>query len=111
VHGMAQVSMMDGQIIVTVSLSGMAPNTTHLAHIHAGSCAAQGPVLFPLKPIVADAQGRAMTVSTITVHTLPPHTLPPAHWYINVHEAGTMAAMMTPQGFNPIACGDGQSFL
>jgi CHRD domain len=106
VHGMAQISRMDQTIIVTLSLSGMAPNTTHLAHIHAGSCAAQGPVLFPLKPIVADAQGRAMTITTITVHTLPP-----AHWYINVHEAGTMAAMMTPQGFLPIACGNGGSLF
>ncbi len=94
VQGMAQVSVMGQTIIVTLSLSGMAPNTTHMAHIHTGSCAAQGPVLFPLKPIVADAQGRAMTVTTITVHTLPP-----AHWYINVHEAGTTAGMQTTSGF------------
>jgi CHRD domain len=101
VHGMAQVSVMGQTIIVALSLSGMAPNTTHLAHIHMGSCAAQGPVLFPLEPVVADAQGRAMTVTILTVHTLPP-----AHWYINVHEAGTMAGMQTTSGFNPIACGD-----
>jgi CHRD domain len=106
VHGMAQVRLMGQTLLVTLSLSGMAPNTTHLAHIHAGSCAAQGPVLFPLKPLVADAQGRAMTITTITVHTLPP-----AHWYINVHEAGTMAAMTNPQGFLPIACGNGESLF
>jgi hypothetical protein len=101
VQGMAQVSVMDQIITVTLSLHGLAPNTTHMAHIHIGTCAAQGPVLFALRPVVADAQGNAMTVTRITDHTLPP-----AQWYINVHEAGTMAAMMTPEGFNPIACGD-----
>jgi hypothetical protein len=101
VQGMALVSVMDQTLTVTVSLRGLAPNTTHMAHLHAGSCAKQGPVLFALKPMVADAQGNVMTVTTITGHTLPP-----APWYLNVHEAGTMAAMMTPEGFTPIVCGD-----
>jgi hypothetical protein len=101
VQGMAQVSVMDQTITVTLSLHGLAPNTTHMAHIHIGTCAAQGPVLFALQLVVADAQGNAMTVTRITGHTLPP-----AQWYINIHEAGTMPGRMTPSGFNPIACGE-----
>ena len=100
VHGLAQIRFMDRTIIITLSLSGLAPNTTHMAHIHAGSCAVQGPVLYPLQPVTADAQGNAMTVTTIQVKAVVP-----ARWYINIHEAATMAAMMNPSGFNPIACG------
>ncbi|MBA2392044.1 MAG: CHRD domain-containing protein [Ktedonobacteraceae bacterium] len=104
VHGMAQVQRMDQTITVTLSLSGLVPKSMHMAHIHAGTCAAQGPVLFPLQAVVADALGNAMVVTRITGHTLLPQ-----QWYVNVHEAATIAAMMTPQGFLPIACGDGSS--
>jgi hypothetical protein len=88
-------------IIVTLSLSGLAPNTTHMASLHAGSCAFQGPVLYGLQPVVADAQGDAMTITTLNVYTLTT-----THISINVYEAGTMTALKTPQGFNSIVCGD-----
>jgi hypothetical protein len=101
VHGLAQIRTMGAFIIVTLSLSGLAPNTTHMASLHAGSCAFQGPVLYGLQPVVADAQGDAMTITTLNVHTLTT-----THISINVHEAGTMIALKTSQGFNSIACGD-----
>ena len=102
VHGMAQLRLLaDHTLIVTLSLNGLAPATTHLAHIHAGSCVEQGPVVYDLQPIVADAVGNAMTISVITLHSPFPD-----HWYITIHEAGSTAAMQTSQGLNPIACGD-----
>jgi hypothetical protein len=101
VHGLAQIRTMGAFIIMTLSLSGLAPNTTHMASLHAGSCAFQGPVLYALQPVVADAQGDAMTITTLNVHTLTT-----THISINVYEAGTMTALKTPQGFNSIVCGD-----
>ena len=101
-HGSAQVRVEDNKIVVTLTVYGLAPNTTHMAHIHAGSCENQGAVVYPLQPAVADAHGDSTTTTTINnVKHFSPSRL-----YINVHEAGTMAGMATQQGFDPMACGN-----
>src|SRR5437762_315271 len=35
VHGAAKIHIGDNKITVTIKVSGLAPNTTHIAHIHA----------------------------------------------------------------------------
>jgi hypothetical protein len=88
-----------GVLTVRVGVRGLAPGSVHAVHVHAGSCAEEGKVLFPLNPLVADAHG----VATETM-TFPHVTAIPAHgWYVNVHFG---AAVNTQQLFNPIMCGD-----
>jgi hypothetical protein len=103
VHGHAWISIHDGDLVVKISVSGLAPYTTHMAHIHAGSCKAQGPVVYPLQPVIADAYGNATT--TTIIKNVSKQALD-AKLYVNIHEAGTMSGMSTQAGFNPIACGN-----
>src|SRR5947209_15031309 len=42
-------------LTVTVSLVGLAGNSTHPAHIHLGDCDDNGSILFPLNNVVANA--------------------------------------------------------
>ncbi len=87
-------------LTVTISLTGLAPNSTHPAHIHAGnSCASNGAILYPLKNVVANARGEASVTSV--VH-LSKAGIPATGWYINVHNGPTLA---TPQQMYAIACG------
>jgi Cu/Zn superoxide dismutase len=104
VAGQATLSLSGGKLHVVVHLSGLIPGSTHMAHIHAGTCAQQGPVAYPLNPVVADGHGNGTSTTTVSLVSFPS-----GHFYLNVHEAGTMTgkdSMATQQGFNPIACGD-----
>ena len=58
-NGMATVSfdLASQSLTVKISLIGLAPNSTHPAHIHSGSCANQGAVVYPLQNVIADAHG------------------------------------------------------
>jgi len=86
---------------VKIFLFRLAPNSTHIAHIHSGSCEAQGPVLYPLNPIHADGIGFAS--STTVVPNVS--SIPGTGWYVNVHRAATMDELTGSQGgFDPIAC-------
>jgi len=88
------------ELTVSVSLTGLAPNSTHPAHIHAGnSCASNGAILYPLKNVVANAKGQA-SVTTV-VHLSTPG-IPTTGWYINVHNGPTLK---TPQQAYAISCG------
>jgi hypothetical protein len=102
VHGSAQIQMESNKVIVTIKVSGLAPNTTHMAHIHAGTCQAQGAVVYPLQAVVADAQGNATSTTVIN----NPQNFTGSRLYINIHEAATMNGLTTQTGFNPIACGN-----
>jgi len=86
---------------VKIFLFRLAPNSTHIAHIHSGSCEAQGPVLYPLSPVHADGIGFAS--STTVVPNVS--SIPGTGWYVNVHRAATMDELTSSQGgFDPIAC-------
>jgi hypothetical protein len=82
-----------GMMTVAVTVSGLKPNTTHAEHIHSGSCANQGPVVYPLANLVADAQGDAMAISTIKVGSAPTKG-----FYVNVHD--------TDSAMTVLACGN-----
>ncbi len=87
-------------LTVTITLIGLAPNSTHPAHIHVGnSCASNGAILYPLNNVVADAKGQASV--TTFVHISKPG-IPAMGWYVNVHNGPTLA---TPHQANAIACG------
>lgn len=103
VSGNAQLSISGGKLTVTITVSGLVPNSTHIAHIHSGSCEAQGAgVLYPLTPVVADGSGKGTSTTTVDNVT----SIPSNAWYINVHLGATMDDLSTQTGFDPIACGD-----
>jgi hypothetical protein len=98
--GNALLTLNGTTLTVTITISGLVPNSSHAAHIHTGSCSAQGNVLYPLNTITADATGSADSTTTITNVK---GTIPASGWYVNVHNS---TALTTQTGFDPIACGN-----
>ena len=87
-------------LTVTISLVGLAGNSTHPAHIHVGDCDDNGPILYPLNNVVANSAGDAHTTTVI------PDVeggIPASGWYVNVHNGPTLA---TPAQAIAIACGN-----
>lgn len=84
---------------VTITMSGLDPNTTHIAHIHQGDCAHDRGIVYPLEPISADGDGNAIQTTLIANVS---NGIPASGWYINVHmgpNASSAANLV------PIACG------
>jgi CHRD domain len=99
VTGTAQLSVNNGNLTITVSLNGMEAHSTHMLHIHTGSCASQGKVVYTLKPVIADAAG-AGTSTTVISHV---SAIPQSGWYVNAHMGPDLSKQT---GFDPISCGD-----
>ncbi len=97
--GTAQLTLNGSTLTVKVTVSGLAPNSSHANHIHVGSCTSQGKVLYPLTTLMADASGNATATTTINNVT----SIPSSGWYVNVHNS---TALTTQTGFDPIACGN-----
>ncbi len=100
-NGVATLSLDNNQLRVTITASGLEPNSKHQAHIHQGSCRSQGPVVYPLNPVIVDNNGNG--TSRTIIHNV---TSIPGNWYVNVHLAATPAELNTQTGFDPLACGD-----
>ena len=91
---------MTKNLVVTLSLTGLAPNSTHPSHIHLGNCSMMGPIVYPLNNVVADEHGNAFTTTAIS-HVAK--GIPASGWYINVHQGPGLA---TPAQMAPIYCGN-----
>lgn len=99
----------DGQtqtLTVRVDASGFAPNTNHAAHVHMGTCTAQGAVIYMLQDLHAD--GRGQIDQTDVIHNLASFTTPAGGWYLNIHE-GSSATILDGAGnptpfFRPLLC-------
>jgi hypothetical protein len=100
--GTARLSLANNKLTVKINVSGLEPNSKHIAHIHKGSCDSQGAVLYTLTPVVADASGHGTSTTVVDNVT----SIPAIGWYVNVHEAATMSDLNTQTGFDPLACGD-----
>jgi Cu/Zn superoxide dismutase len=99
VSGTAHLSLSGTTLTVKLDITGLAPRSDHMVHIHAGSCSSQGPVIYPLQTLKADASGKATTTTTIqNVMTIPANG-----WFVNVHNSTDLS---TQTGFDPITCGD-----
>ena len=98
ITGTAEVVRGSGSFQLTVRLRGLPPSSNHIAHIHLGSCAANGAIDVPLQPLVADGSGNASSATAVNKD----YAIPPAGWYANVHQGPDL------QGDNarPLACGD-----
>lgn len=97
--GSAHLSLSGQTLTVQVEMSGLQPDSEHAVHIHRGSCTSEGPVLYPLTVLKANAEGKATATTTIQHVT----TIPSTGWYVNVHRTTDLS---TQTGFDPIACGD-----
>jgi hypothetical protein len=88
-------------LTVEIRLTGLAPSSVHPAHIHSGLCERQGPVLYGLNNVQADAKGVADSVTAVP--NIKEGGIPDGAWYVNVHNGPNL----TPDAqFEPIVCGD-----
>jgi hypothetical protein len=82
-----------GETEVSVTLSGLEPNSTHPGHIHEGTCSAPGSVVAPLGEITADATGSGTMTTTAPVATA-------------TVTAGNHIVQYHGEGMAPIACAE-----
>jgi CHRD domain len=83
-------------LVVTLSLTGLVPDSVHPSHIQQGNCASMGPLVYPLHNVVADGDGNAFNTTTISgVAT----GIPASGWYITVHRGPGLAIPFTGRFF------------
>lgn len=99
VTGSASVAPAEGSFSLTIRLTGLAPGSNHIAHIHRGSCAVNGGIVLALTPVVADTAGNG----TSTTAFMQPFKVPADGWYANVHNGPDLS---TPQNARSLACAD-----
>ncbi len=99
VTGTARLSITNHVLKLEMTLMGLQPNSQHMAHVHLGSCAAQGSVIYQLPVVKADSTGKA----TISATFPGVATIPARGWFINIHRSVDLS---TQTGFDPIACGN-----
>ncbi len=70
-----------GMFTVELQISGLEGGSSHVSHIHIGSCQSPGGIKFALNQVLADGTGAADT------RTQVPGTFPPTanKWYVVVH--------------------------
>jgi hypothetical protein len=100
--GDAKLLLVGDKLTVKISLGGLAPHSTHVAHIHKGSCEIQGGVKYPLNPVVADADGNGTSTTTVDNVT----SIPKDGWYVNIHLGGPQDDLKTQTADDPVACGN-----
>lgn len=87
-----------GSTMLELKITGLQPSSSHVSHIHLGSCEQRGNIALALSQVVADESGSADTRSTVAA------SYPPASgtWYVVVHAGPDM------QGTNAnyLLCGD-----
>jgi hypothetical protein len=68
-------------------ISGLQADSSHVSHIHVGSCQQRGNIAIALNFVVADGLGDADTRTTINNVTYPPAS---GTWYVVVHAGPDM---------------------
>jgi hypothetical protein len=103
VTGTGQVSKGAGSFTVSIQMHGLEPNSSHVSHVHVGSCAKPGNVAYALLQVVADAAGNATATSTVSEY----YSMPATGWYVNVHKGTDF----TEVDYAPsVSCGDLPAF-
>jgi len=72
---------------IELKISGLPPDSSHVSHIHVGSCAQRGGIKFALNQVIADGQGQADTRTTLDNVKFPPTD---ERWYVVVHAGPDM---------------------
>ena len=99
VSGDATITTGSGSFTLTVKLTGLAANSSHMSHIHQGSCAATGDIVIVLQNVKADGTGAGRATTTVS----RPYAVPSTGWYVNVHAGPDLTTAANSEG---IACGD-----
>ena len=103
VTGTGQVFKGTGSFTVAIQIHGLAPNSSHISHVHIGSCAKQGNVAYALLQVIADASGNATATSVVPEY----YSMPSTGWYVNVHKGPDFTeAQYAPS----VSCGDLPAF-
>jgi len=73
---------------IELKITGLTSSSSHISHIHVGSCAptGRGSIAFALNQVIADGQGNADTKTTLNVK-YPPTS---GKWYVVVHAGPDM---------------------
>ena len=71
---------------IELKITGLQASSSHVSHIHLGSCTGRGGIAFALNQVIADGQGNADTKTTLNI-TYPPAT---GKWYAVVHSGPDM---------------------
>jgi CHRD domain len=82
------ISLTAAQSTTTIELKiqGLQANSSHVSHIHLGTCQSRGGIAFALNQVVADGQGMADARSRLDL-TYPPNG---TTWYVVVHAGPDM---------------------
>ena len=89
-------------LTVTIILIGLAPKSTHPAHIHLGTCQTSktsDPIKYPLQNVESNEVGQGGSITVVPNIA----SIPATGWYINVHNGPNL---QPADQFTPIACGD-----
>jgi hypothetical protein len=81
VTGTGTIAQGTDSFTVTIKLTGFAPNSSHISHVHAGRCSQPGGIVYALVQVIADASGAATATTTVPAAYL----VPASGWYVNVH--------------------------
>jgi len=92
------VTPQQGSTTVELKISGLQPASSHVSHIHVGSCDQRGNIALALSTVVADQSGNADTQSTVSA----PYPPPSATWYVVVHAGPDMQG----SNANYLLCGN-----
>jgi hypothetical protein len=71
---------------VELKIAGLLPESSHVNHIHIGTCTNRGGIKFALNQVLADGQGDADVRTTVKA-VYPPTT---GMWYVVVHAGPDM---------------------
>jgi hypothetical protein len=85
-----------GMTTVTVSVRNLEPRSVHPAHIHAGKCTTNGPVIAGLNSVQADASGVGKATTVIK------GTVAGKQAYVNVH----LGPGLNLTQYTVLACGE-----
>jgi len=84
--------------VLELKITGLQPASSHVSHIHVGSCQQRGNIALALNTVAADQSGNADVQSTVSA------SYPPASgtWYVVVHAGPDMQG----SNANYLLCGN-----
>lgn len=99
VHGRALLSLNPKTqvLVVTVTARGLKPNSSHPEHIHKGTCAHYGAIVYGLKNLIANKKGIGRSVTSVRGVKV----IPAKGWIVNIH----LGPSLVGKGLTQIACG------
>jgi hypothetical protein len=103
VTGTGTVVKGPGSFTVSIQIHGLKANSSHISHVHIGSCAIPGSVAYALLQVIADASGNASATTRVPEY----YSMPATGWYVNVHAGPDF----TEAEYAPsVSCGDLPAF-